>query len=206
MPDTTGFGGMLEWQASAIAGLCRRHRNFTSLSIHLTSEPPVMRKALLFLALLSAPFACLSAPPSGESIETLFAVTKVESTMNSMYGQMEQMMRQAMAQATKGKTLTEDQRRAIDAAPKQFVAVMKDELSWASMKPVYVNIYRDTFTQEEVDGMIVFYRSPAGAAFIEKMPLVMQKTNVVMQSRLPALLDKMKAAMTKTFSDARIPR
>lgn len=32
-----------------------------------------------------------------------------------------------------------------------------------------------TFAQEEVDGMIAFYRSPAGAALIQKSPALFAK-------------------------------
>lgn len=163
-----------------------------------------MRNAFLFSLLLSASVACSAQPASAESVNTLLTVTKTESLISAMHGQMEQMMRQAMAQAVSGKKLTPEQSRLLEAAPKQFAAVMKEELSWANMKTMYVNIYRETFTQEEVDGLIAFYRSPAGAAFVDKMPLVMQKSTSAMQARLPQLLEKMRASMDKTLSEAGI--
>jgi hypothetical protein len=165
-----------------------------------------MRKTILVSILLSASFACLGATPSVESLDTLLVVSKTESLINSMYAQIEQLMAQTMQQAIAGKTLTAEQREAVEAAPKQFVEIMKNELSWANMKPMYINIYQETFSQDEIDGLIAFYRSPAGAAFIDKMPLVLQKTNVAMQSRIPPLLEKMKAAREKVLADAKISK
>lgn len=165
-----------------------------------------MRNSLILSVLLSVSIACSAAPASTESINTLLAVTKAESLVSSMHAQMEQVMRQAMAQAISGKKVSEEQKRVLEAAPKQFAAVMKDEMSWANLKTMYINIYQETFTQEEVDGLIAFYRSPAGAAFVDKMPLVMQKSTAAMQARLPQLMEKMKLAMEKTLSEAGISR
>lgn len=165
-----------------------------------------MRKLPLIAILFVASFACHGAQPTVDSIETLLKMTKVESLLDTMYGQMEQMMRQGMTQAVAGKNLSAEQQRVLETAPRQFAAVMKSELSWASLKPIYLDIYRATFTQDEVNGMIAFYRTPAGAATINKMPVVLQKANAAMQGRLPSLVQKMQAAMDKALAEAGVAK
>jgi uncharacterized protein len=64
-------------------------------------------------------------------------------------------------------------------------AMLREEMTWDKLRPVYVQIYQESFTQEEIDGLIAFYESPAGFAFVEKMPFVMQKSMSIMQSRSP---------------------
>ena len=54
------------------------------------------------------------------------------------------------------------------------------------------------FTQEEIDGLIAFYESPAGATFVEKMPVVMQKSMSIMQSRAATVMEKMNAARRRS--------
>lgn len=72
--------------------------------------------------------------------------------------------------------------------------------------PASQNIYRAAFTQEEVNGMIAFYRTPAGAATINKMPIVLQKSNAALQGRLPALVQKMQAAMQRALAESGIAK
>lgn len=165
-----------------------------------------MQKTLAACLLSFSALACMAAPPSAESIDTLLSVTKSESMVESMYGNLEQTMRQAMDQAAGPKPPSAEQKRVLDAAPKQFMKVIKEELSWATLKPVYVQIYQESFTQEELDGLIAFYRSPAGHAFIEKMPAVMQKSMAYTQSRIAPLMEKMKAAMDKAMADAKLKK
>ena len=165
-----------------------------------------MRNSILLSLLLSASIACSAAPASTESINTLLVVTKSEAMVTTMHAQMEQMMSQTLTGMLGGRKITEEQKRAIEAALKQFSIVMKEELSWANMKPMYISIYQETFTQEEIEGLIAFYRSPAGAAFIDKMPVIMQKSAVIMQARMPQLMEKMKAAMQKAMAEAGVVR
>jgi hypothetical protein len=71
------------------------------------------------------------------------------------------------------------------------------------MRPLYIQIYQESFTQEEIDGLIAFYKSPLGIAFVEKMPLVMQKSMTIMQSRTGPLMEKMKAVIDQAMADAK---
>ncbi|HZP85259.1 MAG TPA: DUF2059 domain-containing protein [Burkholderiales bacterium] len=164
-----------------------------------------MRKILMAIALCSA-LSCHAAPPSEESLDTLFALTKAESMLDAVHASVEQHMRVALAQAAAGKTLTAKQQRFFDEWPKRSAEVIREELSWASMKPVLVQIYQETFTQEEIDGLIDFYRSAVGRTFIEKMPVVMQKSTLLMQSRIQPLAAKMKAAAEEALREANIDK
>ncbi len=78
------------------------------------------------------------------------------------------MIRQVIAQGAANKNLTAEQRRRLGTIPAEVATIFKEKMSWARMKPLYTKVYQDAFTQEEIDGLIAFYRSPAGAAFVEK--------------------------------------
>lgn len=144
-----------------------------------------------------------AAPASAESVDTLLAVTKTQALLESMYGQIEAMMRQSIANASQGQSVSAEQRRALDTVPSKFVATMRTEMGWTKMRPIYVQIYQDTFTQEEIDGLIAFYRSPAGEAFVAKMPLVMQKSMQVAQAQMGPIMEKMKAAIDEAMAEAK---
>jgi len=166
-----------------------------------------MRQAIaVLLLLLSSVLTCVAAQPTSESIETLLTLTKTEALVESVYGNVEQAMRQGMAQAVAEKKLSAEQQRYLEATPKRFVTIMREELSWESLKPMYIEIYRDSFTQEEIDGLIAFYQSPVGMAFVNKMPIVMQKSMTSMQARMQPMMEKMKAAMRQVLEDAKVAK
>lgn len=159
---------------------------------------------LLVITALLASFSAQAAPASEESVETLLAVTNSKAVMETVFSSMDQMMRQGMQQSLQGKPITEKQRRMLDAVPAKFVAVMREEMSWEKMRPMYVKIYRETFEQHEIDGMLAFYATPAGKALINKMPVVMQKSMAVSQSMLRSFIPKMRAAMEEAMDEARV--
>jgi uncharacterized protein len=143
-------------------------------------------------------------PASQASVETLLEVTKVESMMDSMYGGMEQMMPQGMKESLQGKPVSAEQQRVLDSVPAKFMTVMRQEFNWGKMKPLYVQMYRETFEQEEVDGLLAFYKSTAGQAFVTKMPLVMQKSMVIAQTQMQSLMPKMKEAIDGAIAEAKL--
>jgi uncharacterized protein len=46
------------------------------------------------------------------------------------------------------------------------------ELSWSVLQPAFTDIYVKNFTEEQLDGIIAFYKSPAGLAMLTIMPTV----------------------------------
>ncbi len=159
------------------------------------------------LLTIAAAFLTLNAyatPATQESVEALLAATKTEAVMDSMYSNMEQMMRQGMAQSTRDTPLSGEQQRTLDALPTKFVAIMREELNWQKMKPLYVQLHRDTFEQDEVDGLVAFYASPTGKAFVNKMPLLVQKSLALSQSLMQSFMPKMAAAMKSAMEEASV--
>jgi hypothetical protein len=96
-----------------------------------------------------------------------------------------------MQQASPGQTLNAEQQSILDDMRSKMVAVMKDELNWDSLEPLFVGIYRKTFTQSEVDGMLKFYKSPAGKALIAKLPVVMQNSMAVTQDHVKDMVPRL---------------
>ena len=163
-----------------------------------------MRASLILLPFIFATTTVFAATPTDQSIDTLLEVTKAESMIDSTMANMEQMVRQGMVQATAGKTLTEEQTRMIRIAPGRIVLVMRQQMSWASMKPMYIQLYKESFDQSEIDGLIEFYRSPLGQSFITKMPIVMQKSMTLMQTQMQQFLPKLQESMKQALEEAKV--
>ena len=154
-----------------------------------------MRKLLTVLLLSFSPLLALATPASEASIVTFLKVTKAESLIESVYASMEPAMRQTIAQATAGKPLNDQQKKVLELAPKRLSAVLRAELSWEKMQPLYIAIYRENFDQNEIDALIAFYSSPIGQSFVSKMPIITQRAMVSMQTFMQNVTPKIEAAM-----------
>jgi hypothetical protein len=160
----------------------------------------IQRLFLVLLASLALPVFAQGATEA--SVERLFAAMNVERSIGATYAMMDNMMKQSMAQALPANP-TPQQAKAAEAARAGFSAVMRDELSWEKMKPDLVKTYSETFTEAEVLGIVAFYESPAGQAFVNKMPLLMQKSMASTQERMRLLIPRMKAAVEKAALEAK---
>jgi hypothetical protein len=83
----------------------------------------------------------------------------------------------------------------------KFNRIMAEELSWPRMRELQMQIYRESFSQEEIDDLIRFYESPTGQRFIQKMPVVMQKTMQHTQQRMVSLRQKIAQAAAETAQE-----
>jgi uncharacterized protein len=165
-----------------------------------------MRKLLLLLAATTFCVAAPAAPPTEQSIDALLDAAKTKRMADSMIPMMVQSMRRGMEEALEGKPPTPDQQRAMDQISTKYEKAFRDSMAWDKMRPLYIQVYRETFTQGEIDGLIAFYKSPTGAAFIDKMPTVLQKTQGLMQQRIGPIIQQMNAAIEQAVADGKPTR
>ena len=161
---------------------------------------------ILFLGVLLAAAPAFAAPPTEETIQRLLTVTRVESMIDSIYASMDEILLQTVRQSNPGARLTPAQQRVLDGVMRKTMALLREEISWAKMRPMYIQIYRETFTQEELEGMIAFYESPAGQAFVVKMPTVIQKSMAYSQAQMQAFMPKVKSIMEEAAAEAKAAR
>jgi hypothetical protein len=112
-----------------------------------------------------------------------------------MLDQVEVSIRKDLQRRLKGVTLSPAQQKLFDAAPAKIAQLMRDEFNVEMLRATQIKVYQETFTQAEIDALVVFYRSPAGSAYIEKMPLVMQRTATELQDRFSPQFEKVATAV-----------
>jgi hypothetical protein len=144
----------------------------------------------LILGFLLLPAVRAETGASEASVRELIEVTQSARMVDTMFAQMDAMMEQSLAQAVAGKQLNPEQEKISAEMRARMFALLKEEMSWESLEPGFIDIYRRSFSQDEIDGMLEFYKSDAGKAVIEKMPLVMQESMKITQSRLGTLMPR----------------
>ncbi|WP_338845004.1 DUF2059 domain-containing protein [Massilia sp. W12] len=161
-----------------------------------------MRKLIVLLSFVFFSGAAMAEPAKAETVRELLKLSKVERMLDMVYGNLDQTMENLIQTGLKGQAMSEEDKKKTDQFRSKFIQIMKEELSWEKLEPLYTKIYQDVFTQEEMESLVAFYKTPGGQALIEKMPLTMQKSMSVMQERLPGLMVKIEALTKETFGEA----
>lgn len=155
----------------------------------------------LFLALLLVSATASATPASEESVKQLMVVTQSQKLLDGMQKQIDALMTNAVRQGLQGKTPSLKQQQAIEKFKNSIAAVVKEQLSWEKQEPMYVRLYRQTFTEEEITGMLAFYKTPAGQAVINKMPALMLQTLAEIQKQTVEMAPKMERIKQQFYAD-----
>jgi hypothetical protein len=136
--------------------------------------------------------------PSADSLEKLLKASEVQKTtldqMDKVGKAVDAMINEAVSkQKLTPAQLVELKKRLPDFA-KSLKKIITEEMGWAKVKENYANIYASHFTQEEVDGLIAFYQSTAGKAFLKKMPKVTEEMTQAAIERLPLITERVQKA------------
>jgi hypothetical protein len=116
-------------------------------------------------------------------IEEMMQLTHADRMTAQMLDQMKSMV---MGQLSKI-DMPVEARQASDEMQQRLMDIITDRMSWTKNKPTYIRIYSETFSEADIDGILAFYKSPAGQAMIEKMPQLIQKSMAVAQQLMPEI-------------------
>lgn len=163
----------------------------------------MLRQAVVMALLLGAIHSSNAAPPSVESLDRLIKVTESEQLLASMQPQLDAMINRSIQSALKGRTPTAAQQQALDRYAQRVRTILDEELAWPQLRERMLRIYADALTQEEVDGMLAFYATPAGQAVIKKMPRLMQTLMADMQQRMTPMIGKVEQASRELARELR---
>jgi hypothetical protein len=142
-------------------------------------------------ALLLTPLAFADQASKDAKIEQLFQAMNIEAQQKQMLAQMQQMV---ISQVKAQLPSEADKAKAEDMQKKMF-GLIEQETSWQKLKPVMVKAYGDTYTESEIDGILAFYKSPAGKAMIEKQPTLVSKIMTGMQSQMANIMSEVEKLM-----------
>ncbi len=164
----------------------------------------VLRNVLIVCLFWST--TAVAAPASESSIKQLLAITQAKKLVDGMRVQLDALRSTTIQQALAGNAPTARQQKAIENMKSRTIALMQGELEWGKLEQLYIRLYRESFTEEEVAGMLAFYKTPAGQAVIYKMPVLLEKTMVDMQKmteRLTPEMKKIQDSFVAEMSEAR---
>jgi hypothetical protein len=151
---------------------------------------------VLFLATVASVASADEASHREAALE-LLEITNARQMLDQYMASFEQMMSQQLSSMD----LPPDGQEAAKAVQKEMMDWLSEFLAWDQMKGMYVDIYIEVFTEEEVNELIEFYKSPLGQKLLAKMPELMQKTMQKTQAMLQQKMPEFQQRLQKSLSD-----
>ena len=164
----------------------------------------IIKKTIAALALAALACPVFAAEPSLASIERLLDLMQSRQSYEAIRAQVDAMAKPTFDQAIDSKSMSPEQREAIErraaARTERMKSILDEAMNWEQIRADTAQIYAESFTQEEIDGLIAFYESPAGKAYTAKMPLIAQKSMALMQRRMGPLMEKISQAAKESVA------
>ena len=101
--------------------------------------------------------------------------------------------------------LTDVQQKKLADLQQQIFQIVNSELNWAQFEPEYVKMYSDAYSEEEIDGILAFYKTPAGMAMLVKAPEITSKTVQLSQEKVRAIQPQLTKLMGDFQKDVTSP-
>jgi hypothetical protein len=135
------------------------------------------------------------------SIEKLLRVTEVDLISESMVEHMKGVLDQNIKHTIDTEGLTDGDVPALENIRSQLQDWIEMEMTWDRLSPMYVQAYRDVFTQKEIDDLTEFFSSDTGRKFIKKQQDLQGLVNYMLQSNMKTFMDRFKSRYNVLIGD-----
>ena len=149
------------------------------------------------VALVCASGQVLAATAShNAAAEKFLTLANADKLGTPVYMQVQQMFAQRFGQ-TKAPAAKQP---VLESYQAKANAALDNAIGWKKLKPKMVDLYTQTFTEQELKDLVKFYESPLGKKVLREMPKVTQQSaQLTQQSLEPAVpvVNKLLEDMTK---------
>ncbi len=160
---------------------------------------PMHTLALVLSLAAAVPAAHADDATRRAKAEQMLQITKTDAAMQQQLAALEERVHTLASQQSGGPNQTPAQQKLTEEYVKQVQSATSDEVSWEKLRPLLIQNYAESFTEPELDAILVFYKSPAGQAIVAKTPELSAKTMNMVQDRIKELQPKL-AQLTQDYS------
>ncbi len=134
--------------------------------------------------------------PSTESIKELLKVSNAQKTSEMALAPVVTALNKSLddLQAKLSAKANSAQLKTIEKRMGEIHKIYPEMINWEKLEPVFTKVYSENLTQEEVNGVTAFFKSSAGKAWLEKTPVLFQKTQ---EALIPVQQEYQKALQAK---------
>lgn len=155
------------------------------------------RLAAVLVASLLLPLSARADDASKRAkAEQLVTMEHLEANINKASENLAEHMGE-IADHLAGTNPTADQKAKIEDFKKQVSKSIDTNFAWTAIKPKVIDLFENSFTEEQLDAIIGFYKTPAGSTLLEKLPEINAQFNQIGTTALT----NMSAEMQKSLHD-----
>ena len=155
---------------------------------------PVLAATVLALAALAASPAVYADEASKEAkIEEMFRITKIDRLQDQVMDQLRGALGNMLEQPSVPAEVKANRKELED----EVWAIIRKHVSFEKIKADYVRIYSETLTEDEIDSILAFYKTPGGRAMLEKLPILTKKGMEIGTSQMKDVGPEIQQAIEK---------
>lgn len=152
----------------------------------------------LFLLLTHSGFSA-----SDAKVDELLIAIKAERNVAALKQSADVFMANLVKQAIVKARLSTTEVKKFKLALDQKTRPLLKDLEWEDQKPRYTAIYKDAFSDEEIDELLAFYRSPIGKKYMERQEDINRKKAEVTRDVMTEFEPKLRAAVDEVVAEVR---
>lgn len=131
--------------------------------------------------------------------EQMLALTHTDALLKQQLDNVQERVQTLAKEQSSAANQTPEQQKLTADYLRKVSALSMDAVGWDKVRPVLVQSYAETFTDAELDAIIVFYKSPAGESIVANAPELSQKTVSMVQASIKELQPKL-AQLTQDYA------
>ena len=155
---------------------------------------------VMMMLVAGSVFSQTATTESRVAAERLLQTLKMDEQFDSS---MRQVVNMQMGMFDKQTDLSADKKEALRKSMETSFNSILGKFSWKKMKGMFIDIYAEVFTKEELDGIIAFYESPAGQKFVVKQPELMKVTMQKMQGLMAEIMPEIQKNTAKAMEQVK---
>lgn len=153
-------------------------------------KPLQMLCGLLVMISLAAP-ARADEVSKRAKVHELFDVMHLDRTVQQMTDATMKQVSGLTQQMRMGRQPPPELQAKLDEFQKRVFDLVTAQVSWDKLEPEYTELYMQTYTEQELDDILTFYRSPSGASMIAKTPELLAKSTALSQERMQKIMPQL---------------
>jgi uncharacterized protein len=158
---------------------------------------------LLLLAVCSLPsFVRADDASKMAKIHEFFKVAKLDQLSTQTMERISDQVKSGMVQQMVGIKLTAEQQQQADDMNDKVMKILSGALSWDSLEPEYAKIYADAYTEQQIDDLLAFYKSPTGQVMVEKTPILIQEASAITRQHMATAMPQIQQLLKDYMSSA----
>ena len=157
------------------------------------------RASLLLIALI---LPAASQDRKAALAEQLLTATKADRMADQMLQQISGVMQRQMEQQHLPPAL----KPKMDQMMQEMMSELRAMLDWKTLKGDYAKIYSDNFSEQELQAIVDFYKSPAGQVYVDKIPAIMAEAMQQQEQRIGPLIAHLQERIRKLADEPPPPQ